>query len=119
LKSEPASVNSCLAEDSEEKSLKDVILSTLLTRVHRMCVIIFVIMSIIKVKVIQVGNSLGITLPREMLDRMHAEKGDTLMVVEAEGGYVISAYDPEISEELALAREVAKQYRHTLRELAK
>jgi putative addiction module antidote len=76
-------------------------------------------MSVSKVKVIQVGNSLGITLPKEVLERLHADKGDTMMLVETGSGYILSSFDPEVSEEVALAREVAKQYRHTLRELAK
>ncbi len=76
-------------------------------------------MAVVQAKVMQVGNSLGIVLTKEMQDKMNVGKGDTLMLVETDCGYSISAFNPEIAEEVALARDVSKQYRHTLRELAK
>ncbi len=76
-------------------------------------------MAAIKAKVTQVGNSLGVVLPKEMLERLHVTKGDQLMFVETDSGYSVSGYDPDVAEELALAREIMSAYRHTLRELAR
>ncbi|HMS56035.1 MAG TPA: hypothetical protein PKA27_11605 [Fimbriimonadaceae bacterium] len=73
----------------------------------------------IELKVVGVGNSIGITLPKEATARLGVTKGDRIFLVETEGGFVMTAYDPEISEQLEAASSVMKRYRETLRELAK
>lgn len=70
-------------------------------------------------KVIQVGNSLGVTLPKEMLAALKAGKGDTLTFTPAPDGFRISTYDAEKARQLETARELMKKRRHALRELAK
>jgi putative addiction module antidote len=70
-------------------------------------------------KIIQIGNSLGVTLPREMLAALKVEKGDTLTVTPAPDGFRISAYDVEHARQLETARKIMKARRHVLRELAK
>lgn len=73
----------------------------------------------IKVKVTQVGNSMGILLPKEALSKMKAEKGDTLYLVEGPDGYTVTPYDQEFEEQVTAAEKVMKKYRNALRELAK
>ena len=74
----------------------------------------------VELKVVKIGNSLGVRLPREVLSRMHLGDGDKLILSEApEGGYRLSAYDPEFERQLEIAEEGMRQYRNTLRELAK
>jgi len=73
----------------------------------------------IKVKVVQIGNSLGVTLPKEALAALKVEKGDTLILTEAPDGIRFTAYDPETSRQLEAMRSVMKKRRHALRELAK
>jgi putative addiction module antidote len=72
-----------------------------------------------KLKVTTVGNSTGVILPKEVLAKMQVEEGDNLYLTETANGFEISPYDPEFAEEMETARQVMKQYRNALRELAK
>ena len=73
----------------------------------------------LKVKVTQVGNSMGILLPKEALNKMKAGKGDTLYLVESPDGYTLTPYQQDFGEQMAAADNVMKKYRNALRELAK
>jgi len=73
----------------------------------------------IPLKVTQIGNSLGVILPKEMLAALKVSKGDTLICSETPNGYELSPYDPEIAKQLDAGREFMKEYRDTLRALAK
>ena len=70
-------------------------------------------------KVTQIGNSLGVILPREIAARLKVEKGDELVCIETPGGIELTPYDPAFDETMKAARRVAKRYRNALRELAK
>lgn len=71
------------------------------------------------VKIIQIGNSLGVTLPKEVLAELNSGKGDTVIFTKTPDGLRLTAYDPETSRQLEAMREVMKKRRHALRELAK
>ena len=74
----------------------------------------------VELKIVKIGNSLGVRLPREVLSRMHLGDGDKLILSEApEGGYRLSAYDPEFERQLEIAEQGMREYRNTLCELAK
>jgi putative addiction module antidote len=73
----------------------------------------------LKVKVTQVGNSMGILLPKEALIKMNSQKGDTLYLVEGPEGYSLTPYSPDFEEQMDAANKVMKDYRNTLRKLAK
>lgn len=70
-------------------------------------------------KLTSIGDSTGVVIPREMLDRLKVEEGDTLLAVETKGGYLIVHNDPEVERQLRLGQEIMAEYRETLRELAK
>ena len=70
-------------------------------------------------KVTQIGNSLGVILPKEILARLQVEKGDTVFVTEAANGVNLTPYDPALEEEVKLGREFMREYRDTFRQLAK
>ena len=72
-----------------------------------------------KTKIVQIGNSVGIVLPKEALAALHAEKGDIVTLSAAPDGLKISAYDEEKTRQLELVRQIMKKRRHALRELAK
>jgi putative addiction module antidote len=72
-----------------------------------------------KLKVIQVGNSLGATFTRELTTKLKVEKGDTLFVTEAPGGFLLTPYDPEFETQMGKARAIMRKRRNALRELAK
>ena len=74
----------------------------------------------VQLKIVKIGNSLGVRLPREVLSRMRVGDGDKLILTEApEGGYRLSPYDPEFERQLEIAEQGMRDYRNTLRELAK
>jgi putative addiction module antidote len=73
-----------------------------------------------KVKIRKIGNSLGVVLPKEMLAAANAGEGDELeATVTASGVIELTAYDPTVAEQVEKARDIARRYRNTLRELAK
>ena len=71
------------------------------------------------VKLTQIGNSVGVILPKEVLARLKVEKGDSLFMSEAANGVTLSTYNPEFAAQMALARGLMKKRRDVLRELAK
>jgi putative addiction module antidote len=74
----------------------------------------------IALKVTQVGNSVGVVLPREALAKLGVTKGDTLYLVDAPGGDMrLSPYSAKIARQIALGEEIMHEYRDTLRALAK
>jgi putative addiction module antidote len=70
-------------------------------------------------KLTQIGNSVGVILPKEVLARLKVEKGDTLFVTEAANGVTLTPYDPELDEQLQAGREFMREYRDTFHQLAK
>jgi putative addiction module antidote len=70
-------------------------------------------------KLRKAGGSISATLPKDMADRLHLSAGDTVLAVETERGILLTPYDPQTEEALALAAKVSGQYRNALRELAK
>jgi len=69
-------------------------------------------------KIISVGNSAGIILPKEILARMNVEKGDTLYIVEGPQGIRLIPYDQEFATQMEAAREVMRENRDVLQRLA-
>lgn len=67
----------------------------------------------------KIGNSLGFVLPKEAAERLSLEKGDTVFLVEAEGGYKLTPYDPEFERQMQAAQKIMKKRRNVLHALAK
>jgi putative addiction module antidote len=67
----------------------------------------------------QAGGSISATIPRDMADRLRMEAGDRVFAVETERGILLTPYDPDVEEGLAVAADAAKKFRNALRELAK
>lgn len=72
-----------------------------------------------EVKIVQIGNSKGIILPKEILDALNVEKGDALWLSDSPTGFTASVYDPEFAEQMDAARKIMKKRRAVLHELAK
>ena len=72
-----------------------------------------------KLKLRAVGTSTGLVLPKETLQRLKVKRGDFLFAVETPDGYLLTPYDPDLEEQLAIGRDVMKEHRDTLRALAK
>jgi putative addiction module antidote len=73
----------------------------------------------IELKVVRVGNSLGVRLPREALNRLHLEDGDRVILTESpDGGYRLTPYDPDFERQMKAAEEGMRRYRNTLKALS-
>jgi putative addiction module antidote len=73
-------------------------------------------------KIIKVGNSAGLILPKDVLARLRVSAGDVLDVVDnGDDGLEIRRHDEdsEFSNQMAAAREVMERRKRALRELAK
>ena len=70
-------------------------------------------------KLIKVGNSTGVILPKEELTRLGLEAGDELNLNRTPKGIELSAGDADFEAQMAIAREVMRKRRAALRELAK
>lgn len=72
-----------------------------------------------KARLIAVGNSTGVILPKPLLDRLGVGRGDELSVTETPDGVVLRLPHDEFDRQMKVAREVMKRHRNALRELAK
>ncbi len=70
------------------------------------------------VKVTTVGSSVGIVLPREVLNQLQVEKGDTLYVTATPDGVKLTPYSEEFARQLEAGKQVMRKYRDALRKLA-
>ena len=72
-----------------------------------------------KLKLIKIGNSTGVILPKEMLARLHVSQGDALFLNEAPNGYSLSPHDPDFAEAMNAAEEIMREDRDILAVLAR
>ncbi len=72
-----------------------------------------------ELKLRQAGGSISATLPKGMAERLHLSAGDIVLAIETDRGILLTPYDPQTEEALAIASKVAGKYRNALRELAK
>jgi putative addiction module antidote len=70
-------------------------------------------------KLTQIGNSVGVILPREMLAKLGMTKGDTIYAIDQPDGVRLTVADPDFAAQMQVARRVMKERRTVLRELAK
>lgn len=65
----------------------------------------------------QIGNAVGIVLPGEVLARLKLQKGAKVFVTETPEGFALTAYEPELEEQLNAGRDLMQQYRDAFRQL--
>ena len=70
-------------------------------------------------KLTQIGNSVGVILPKDVLARLKLDKGDTVFVTETPDGFALTSYDPTLEEQLKAGRKFMQEYRDTFHQLAK
>ena len=76
--------------------------------------------SAMRIEIKKIGNSDGLILPRELMQRLDLKRGQFLHVVElAGGGFQAIPYDPDFEETMKIADEVMDEYKDTLAALAK
>ncbi|QNN47250.1 AbrB/MazE/SpoVT family DNA-binding domain-containing protein [Thermomonas brevis] len=71
-----------------------------------------------KLKITAIGNSAGVILPKELLARLHLDKGDALYALETPDGIRLTAYDPQLAAQMDVAEQVMREDRLVLRKLA-
>ena len=69
-------------------------------------------------KITTIGNSAGVVLPKEILERLRVGKGDSLYVVETKHGIQLTAYDPAFAQQVEVAERVMREDRDALKKLA-
>ncbi len=70
-------------------------------------------------KLTQIGNAVGVILPKEMLAKLKLEKGQSVFVTETHGGYVLTPYDPALEDQVLAGRAFMKDFRDTFHQLVK
>lgn len=75
--------------------------------------------SICAAKLTQIGNSVVVILPKDVLARLKLAKGDTVFVAGAPGEVVLTPWSPEFDAQRVAARALMKKRLNVLRELAK
>ena len=74
----------------------------------------------VELKVRKFGNSLGVVLPKEVINRLHTSDGQPLYLIEApDGGYQLTPYDPAFANKMSKADDIIDRYRNTLHVLSK
>jgi putative addiction module antidote len=70
-------------------------------------------------KLTQIGNSVGVVLPKEALARLKLSKGESIFLTETPDGYTLTPYDPTLEEEIKAGREFMQDFKDTFHQLAK
>ena len=70
-------------------------------------------------KLTQIGNSVGVILPRDALSRLRLAKGETVFLNETPDGYALTPYDPALEEEITAGRAFMHDFKDTFHQLAK
>jgi putative addiction module antidote len=72
-----------------------------------------------KLKIRKIGNSLGASIPKEILEQMNVGEGDSLYVTQTPDGIKLTPYDPEFELAMEAAKNITNRYRNAMKELAK
>ena len=74
----------------------------------------------VELKVRRFGNSLGVVLPKEVINQLQTKDGEVLLLMEGPGGsYRLSPKDPTFENKMEKAEDIISRYRNTLHVLAK
>jgi putative addiction module antidote len=74
----------------------------------------------VQLKIRKFGNSLGVVLPKEVIQRLRTGDGERVFLIAAgDGDYRLTPYDPAFERKMAKAEEIMGRYRNTLHALAK
>lgn len=67
----------------------------------------------------KLGGSVAAVLPKAMLDRFNLAPGDEVHVVETPDGLLITPFDPDFEEAMAIHARGTRKFRNALRELGR
>jgi len=66
----------------------------------------------------KIGNSEGVILPKELLNKLNLKTGDALEVKEASGSLTLTLLDDSFERQMEAARKVMDKYKVALQKLA-
>lgn len=72
-----------------------------------------------KLKLRKIGSSVGVILPKELLETLHLQEGDRVFADAGTNELRITPYDPDFDEAMAAFERTRRKYRNAMRELAK
>ena len=70
-------------------------------------------------KLRKIGSSVGIILPKEMLETLHLSEGDQIFADATKDGLQLTPYDPDFEAAMEAFGRTRKKYRNALHQLAK
>ena len=71
-----------------------------------------------KLKVRKIGNSSGVIMNKEMLEKLRLEDGDSILAFETPNGFELTTFDPVVANQMEVAERVMREDRDVLRRLA-
>jgi putative addiction module antidote len=69
-------------------------------------------------KIVKIGNSAGVILPKEILARLRVGLGDNLFLTERPEGFTVTASSPDFEKRMELAEQIMREDRDILHVLA-
>lgn len=69
-------------------------------------------------KIVKIGNSAGVILPKDVLARLRVGLGDSLYLTERPEGFTVTASSPDFEKRMALAEQIMREDRDVLHVLA-
>lgn len=76
-------------------------------------------MNIVETKIRKIGNSLGVTLPKQLIDELHLKTGDKLAIEKVGPNIELKPIDSDFEEWAEAYRQANVDYKDVLKELAK
>lgn len=71
-----------------------------------------------KLKIRKIGNSYGVTLPKELLEKLGVREGDELFALATANGVELTALDPDFEQALSAGRDFMNKYPNAMKKLA-
>jgi putative addiction module antidote len=71
-----------------------------------------------KLKLTAIGNSTGVILPKELLEKLRVGRGDELTVLETPDGITLTPFDEVFAAQMEVAERIMREDRDLLRKLA-
>lgn len=66
----------------------------------------------------KIGNSEGVIIPKDLLERFNLKAGDAVVLSEDKNGITLAPADDTFERQMAAAREIMDQYKVALQKLA-
>jgi putative addiction module antidote len=70
-------------------------------------------------KLRKIGSSVGVIIPKEMLETLHVAEGDEVNVIADNDGLHLTPYDPDFDAAIEAFSRTRRKYRNALRKLAR